>query len=65
MKYFYLGNFFIEKNYDTEAKQILDIFQNLFQNNTFIKNQYQIAIIIYTNMNYPLNISKGFFNLIH
>ena len=54
MKYFYLENYFIEKNYDTEAIQILDILQNLFPNNTFIQNQ--LANCYYNLHEYELSI---------
>lgn len=54
MKYFYLENYFIEKNYDTEAIQILDLLQNYFPNNSFIQNQ--LAICYYNLHEYELSI---------
>ena len=54
MKYFYLENYFLEKNYDTEAIQILDLLQNYFQNNCFIQNQ--LAICYYNLHEYELSI---------
>ena len=54
MKYFYLENYFIEKNYDNEALIILELLQNLFPNSTFIQNQFAIA---YYNLHeYELSI---------
>ena len=54
MKYFFLENYFIEKNYEAEAIQILDLLQNLFPNNTFILNQ--LAICYYNIHEYELSI---------
>ena len=54
MKYFYLENYFLEKNYDTEAIQILDLLQNYFPNNSFIQNQ--LAICYYNLHEYELSL---------
>ena len=54
MKYFYLENYFIEKNYEIEAIQILDLLQNYFPNNSFIQNQ--LAICYYNLHEYELSI---------
>ena len=54
MKYFFLENYFIEKNYDAEAIQILDLLQNLFPNNAFIQNQ--LAVCYYNLHEYELSI---------
>lgn len=54
MKYFFLENYFIEKNYEPEAIQILDLLQNLFPNNTFIQNQ--LALCYYNMHEYELSI---------
>ena len=54
MKYFYLANYFIEKTYENEAIQILEILQNYFPNNTFIQNQ--LAIAYYEQHEFELSI---------
>jgi hypothetical protein len=58
MKYFYLSNYLLEKNYEIESIQVLTALSNVFNNNLFILNSLAHAYYLLHEYETSLEYAK-------
>ena len=63
MKYFYLSNYLLEKNYEIESIQVLTALSNVFNNNLFILNSLAHAYYLLHEYETSLEYFEKLFNL--